>query len=45
MTVVGAFAIGVPIALATLTLELAHQVGGRKAPAAFATHPDDRDDA
>jgi hypothetical protein len=37
LTVVGAFAVGVPIALATLTLELARQLGGSKAPAAFAT--------
>lgn len=37
MTVVGAFAIGLPIALATLSLELARQMGARKAPAAFAT--------
>ena len=37
LTAVGAFAAGVPIALAYFSLELARRVTARKAPAAFAT--------
>jgi len=37
LTVVGAFTMGVPLAIAGLTLDLARRVVGRKAPSAFAT--------
>ncbi|MEZ4364645.1 MAG: hypothetical protein R3B48_31000, partial [Kofleriaceae bacterium] len=37
LTAVGAFTMGVPLAVAGLSLELARRVAGRKAPGAFAT--------